>query len=85
MEERSGDSARGGMTRRDALKKGAAVGGALWVVPMIQGLSTSAASADQPSGGSRRSEGNRQRPKRKKKAKPRAHRHDDGGDHTHEG
>jgi hypothetical protein len=40
-----------GTTRRQALKRGAAIAGAVWVMPAVQALNVSPASADQPSGG----------------------------------
>lgn len=41
-----------GITRRQALKRGAAVAGtAVWVAPVVQALAMSPASAQQPSGG----------------------------------
>ena len=41
-----------GMSRRQALKRGAVVAGtAMWVTPALQVLSMSSASAQQPSGG----------------------------------
>lgn len=48
---------RRGMSRRDALKRGAIVGGAVWVVPAVHALSMSSASAQAPSGGLKRSDG----------------------------
>lgn len=48
------------LTRRQALKRGAAVAGAtLWVAPVVQALSVSPASADRPSGGGGRVDGGR--------------------------
>jgi hypothetical protein len=42
-----------GTTRRQALRRGAVIAGAVWVTPVVQALSVSKASADQPSGGSK--------------------------------
>ncbi|HEX2699270.1 MAG TPA: hypothetical protein VHM89_03585 [Acidimicrobiales bacterium] len=47
-----GGSSQTGATRREALKKGAAIAGAtMWATPVIQALTVSPASADRPSGG----------------------------------
>lgn len=39
-----------GITRREALKRGAVIGTAAWVVPAVQVLRMDAAAADSPSG-----------------------------------
>lgn len=47
-----GGAAGGGMSRREALKRGAVVAGTtLWVAPVVQALTVSPASAQRPSGG----------------------------------
>lgn len=53
-----GGPSQGGMTRRDALKRGAVIAGtAVWVAPVVQALTVSQASAEQPSGGPDSDEG----------------------------
>jgi hypothetical protein len=49
----NGRQARGssGISRRDALKRGAVIGGAAFVVPAVQSISMSRAAAQTPSGG----------------------------------
>lgn len=39
-----------GLSRRDALKRGAVIAGAVWAVPAVQALQMSSASAEAPSG-----------------------------------
>lgn len=39
-----------GLSRRDALKRGVVIAGAVWAVPVVQALSVSEASAEAPSG-----------------------------------
>lgn len=52
------------LTRRQALKTGAAVAGtALWVAPAIQAMTITSASADRPSGAGNQSPGGRGRGK----------------------
>lgn len=60
MDERSEQN---GISRRDALKKGAVIASAAWVVPAVQALSMSSASADSPSG--RGNSGNYRKPRKK--------------------
>jgi hypothetical protein len=40
-----------GLSRRDAIKRGAMIGGAALVIPVISSISMSSASASSPSGG----------------------------------
>ncbi len=40
----------GGLSRRDALKRGAVVASAAWIAPAVMALPVSSASADSPSG-----------------------------------
>jgi hypothetical protein len=58
-----------GISRRDALKKGAVIASAAWVVPAVQALSMSSASADGPSGSSNSSNNNGNHGKNKKPRK----------------
>lgn len=43
-----------GLSRREALKRGAVVAGAAWIAPAVMALPLSSASADSPSGMSRK-------------------------------
>ena len=49
--DRGGNGDDRGLTRRDALKKGALIGGAAFVIPVVGSISMSSASAQSPSGG----------------------------------
>jgi len=60
----------GGLSRREALKRGAVVAGAAWIAPAVMALPVSSASADAPSGG-RSSAGGGQSKKNKGRNKKR--------------
>ncbi len=48
---KAGDEHAAGLTRRDALKRGAVVGGLMWTVPVVQAIGITSANAAEPSGG----------------------------------
>jgi len=54
MDDNYSDAATRGLTRREALKRGAVVAGALWAVPVVQAVGIRPAYATQPSPGCRR-------------------------------
>ena len=61
---------QGGISRRDALKKGAVIASAAWVVPAVQALSMSSASADSPSGSGKSGKGGKGGKNQKQRKKP---------------
>ena len=54
LSQHSGDDVPRGISRRDALKKGAMIGSAAFLIPVVSTISMSEASAQTPSGGTPR-------------------------------